>query len=205
MKNISALVREYILPNFNDFKYHKNMIFRVPVGDILSGFYFEKIKNYTYVWIFFMPLFIPNKNIVFTFGQRLRNSSGKSMFHLDELNIHNTIENIIKVMNENLPLVYELIDTRKFYEYFSKKDTNFNIHQDLVFTSCYLNQPDCNMDLLNLIHLIEKSDSKNLDWMQELLTRAKKLLQIDKEQRSVVFSNWRLETINEIGINKVCL
>ena len=198
MKKFEKIIKERILPNFKGFKYEKSIMFKTPLRDILSGFYFERIDKHVYVWLFFQPLFIPHKNLYFTFGERLGQKHKR--FSLDEADMDNTIEILNNLIRLNIDAVENLEPVQEFYNYFSEKNTNFNTFLDLVFTSCFLGKPDSRLELKTLRDEINTSDNMHLAWMQELLTRTELLMSSTQEEKSLLFAEWRKFTLNEIGL-----
>lgn len=197
---MDKLVKEDILPNFKGFEYHKGIMFKTPVEAILAGFYFEKIKDHVYLWQFFQPVFIPSKNIYFTFGERL--GENQKRYRLDADNIKHTMEIFNREISSRIAFVEELESVSKFYSYFLKLNNNFNTFQDLALTSCYLDDLNCLVQLQELINRIESSSNQNTDWMQELLKRTKLLLSISKEERKLLYEEWRNYTLKELGLSK---
>lgn len=201
MITIDKLVKENVLPNFENFRYHKRIMFKYPLHDILCGFYFEKIKDHTYLWLFFQPLFIPNKNIVFTFGERLKNSQGKQAFSLSRQNLNQTVLELILSINSKIDIINTLSDIHSFYNYFVQKETNFNMYRDLTFVNCFKNELDCQKRLTTLISEIEKSMDQHIVWVQELSNSAKSLLNKTKDEKIAIFNSWKEFTLLELGLN----
>ena len=79
---------------------------------------------------------------------------------------------------------------------------NFNAFQDLTFTSCYLEEANCSLQLQELIKKIETSSNQNADWMQDLLKRTKLLYGSSKEGRKLLYEEWKNYTLKELGLSK---
>lgn len=69
MTTLETIIKEEILPFYDNFIYYKRMIFKPPLTDMLSGFSFQPGR--VYVWKFAMPLITPNDSIGATFGNRI--------------------------------------------------------------------------------------------------------------------------------------
>jgi hypothetical protein len=200
MKTLDKIVREKILPNFSGFEYHKNIMFKAPISEVLSGFCFEKIKDHIYLWQFFQPTFVPTKHIYFTFGERL--GTNKKRYPIDQLNIESTVEVLNKEISTKLFFVESLCKASEFYNFFVHGNNSFEKFQDLVFTSCYLDNSECSSMLNELIKIIETSDNVDAEWMKELLKNSKQLYYSNNVQRKLLFAEWRNFTLNELGLHK---
>jgi hypothetical protein len=73
-KDAERLSRKYILPHLPGFAANKSLLYRAPIGELLCAFCFEPSgfdRNGFYLWVFVQPLYVPESDIVFTFGNRL--------------------------------------------------------------------------------------------------------------------------------------
>ena len=69
-----AVLAQRLLPDLPGFAIKAPLMFISPVGYTLRGLYFESHSyetNLFYVWVFFLPLFIPRKHVSFEFGKRI--------------------------------------------------------------------------------------------------------------------------------------
>jgi hypothetical protein len=199
MTTINKFVKECILPNLDGFRYQKKVLFQEPIGDVLSGFYFEKVKNHFYIWIFFQPLFIPSKSIYFTFGKRLGQSTKK--FIIDELKSSELKNEILEEINKNITLVKSIKNASDFYHHFKKSDESFNTFEGLVLTSCFIHNTHSDQDLLELISKIELLQKSNSHWNQSILEISKQLYNSKQTERKDLFELWRLNTLKELGLS----
>ncbi len=200
MITINKFVKECLLPNFDGFGYQKSVLFKAPIGDILSGFYFEKVKNHFYIWCFFQPMFIPSKSIYFTFGKRLGQSSKK--FIVDELKTLEKKNEIIEEMNKQMTLLESINNASDFYHYIKKSKESFNTSEGLVLTSCFMNQTHADQDLLELINKIELLQESNAHLNPSILEISKQLYHSNQKERKELFELWRLNTLKELGLSK---
>lgn len=199
MITINKFVKECILPNFDGFRYQNKVLYKEPIGDVLSGFYFEKVKNYFYIWIFFQPLFIPSKSIYFTFGKRLGQSTKK--FIIDELKSSELKNEILVEINKNITLVKSIKNASDFYHHFKKSKESFNAFEGLVLTSCFIHNTHSDQDLLELISKIELLQKSNSQWNQSILEISKQLYNSNQTERKDLFELWRLNTLKDLGLS----
>ena len=77
-KEFEAISRE-LLCSLPGFQIKGPLLFRAPIGGILSGICFDRSVNVDifYVEYFFLPLFMRREYISFSFGDRLRHPSGQ--------------------------------------------------------------------------------------------------------------------------------
>lgn len=200
MITINKFVKECLLPNFDGFGYQKSVLFKAPIGDVLSGFYFEKVKDHFYIWCFFQPMFIPSKSIYFTFGKRLGQSSKK--FIVDELKTSELKNEILEEMNKHMTLLESIKNASDFYHYFKKSEESFNTLEGLVLTSCFMNHTHSDQDLLELISKIELLQNSNAQWNPAILEISKQLFHSNQTERKELFELWRLNTLKELGLSK---
>jgi hypothetical protein len=73
-KEAEALCRKYLLPHLPGFAARKDLLYCVPIQDLLQAFCFEPSatdRQGFYFWVFVQPLYVPHKHISFSFGTRL--------------------------------------------------------------------------------------------------------------------------------------
>ena len=67
-------IQQRLAPHFPEFAIRGKMMFLTPVESVLRGFHFETsgfTRGVFYLWAYFLPLFVPTKNVHFTLGHRL--------------------------------------------------------------------------------------------------------------------------------------
>jgi hypothetical protein len=87
MKNKDfARLGKQLLPDLPGFAVKGPYTFIAPVGHSLRGLCFESHSyeaNLFYVWVFFLPVFIPRKYVSLNFGRRLQGPNGDDRWNAD--------------------------------------------------------------------------------------------------------------------------
>lgn len=187
-------IKQNVLPQLQGFDFENNMIYKVPVGDILSGFYIEKTTTAYYVWLYFQPLILKADGINFTFSHRLRDSKGSSQFFFDRF-VDQDWKQFVGILKDNIALIESVQDIEVFYKYFKKKATSFNMKLGLAFIEAYLNLDGADRNLKEA-QLMLGSD---IEWKLELKTTIELMLISTLEKRREMFLDWKLKNIKKIA------
>jgi hypothetical protein len=78
-KDFAQLAKQ-LLPDFPGFAVLGPLMYMRPIGHTLRGFCFESHSyeaKLFYVWVFFLPLFVPTKHIGFSLGNRIAGRDGE--------------------------------------------------------------------------------------------------------------------------------
>lgn len=104
-----AKIEKKLLPRLPGFTISGKLIFISPVGDVLRGIYFENSSgtNDFYVRALFLPLFVPQDEINFVHGHRLRRGKHE-LWHADDPNL---IENLSETIQDSAIPFLEGIST----------------------------------------------------------------------------------------------
>jgi hypothetical protein len=175
-----------------------NFLIKYPIDDIITGFCFERSsdKNDFYLNTFSQPLYLLDKIICLSFGDRIKNTNGITSWNLigSPRFSANTIEELISALQNNLSFVEEMRNPEFFYSYYEKKygnSKNWRLIETLIYTAFWLKKPDAKLDAIDLIKYIETHDDLTIDWvkqcrdsLQELVNSADPIaiLQKNKEQ-----------------------
>jgi hypothetical protein len=111
-----------LFADFPCFAYKGPLVYAVPVGHVLRGFYFEDSgldRVHFYTWVFFLPLYVSTEHISFTFGMRLGEGSGARWniddpATLEELRVCIETQGIPFLSGVDGPLAFAEVVQRRF-------------------------------------------------------------------------------------------
>lgn len=206
--DLNNLIKKEILPNCKGFNYHRRLLFKEPIKDLIAGFCFERIDDHLYLWCFFEPTFYPCNYIYFTFGERIRDSQNMETYWLDETRLEKTIDELNLAISKNIKFVNRLEDVENFYDFFSERLINnrtFANLESLSYTACYLKRQDSYSLLSEYIERKEENPYPKSEYDIENLKQAKLLLETVKkseEETEELFKEWREFTLKGLDLDK---
>lgn len=184
------------------FTYKKNVLYMKPLEELLVGFYFEKSgfnKDSLYIWSFVQPLYVPNENIILTFGKRLRE---KEWAIKNNPNLNSDLNLIRQLIEEEISSFITAVDTPiKFFKYYEDKCINLKMIESLVYTSLYIKHKDSQLILNKFIDHLKHQDL-TINWVNELLNNMLflKNIQDSKNKLDNLFKNNIEETVKSLGL-----
>lgn len=198
---IDQIIKECKQHN-SEYEIKGKLLFIPPIGEVLTGFNFEKVNDHFYLWMFAQPLFIPKEHYYFTFGNRLKNPlTGSSIYELND----ESLEGVIRVISDpkNLQWLKDMKNAFVFYDFHKEKIKEFSFLRNLAFVSAYLNKNDSNEQLKEFIRLSESYIKEGYaDYLLPEIERAQMLLNSSEEKRKDLFDAWTKESLKSLKLDK---
>lgn len=114
-REFERFARTHLLPRLEGFRAHRWLVYREPISTILQAFAFEGSdisKETAYCWAFVQPLYVPRREVVFTFGRRLINGKGflRGRDTWEITRTPNVVEttSMVRAMHKALPFFHRL-------------------------------------------------------------------------------------------------
>jgi hypothetical protein len=193
-----------LLPSLKGFTVRPPMIFVLPIGHTLRGLYFEgsdfDSKSF-YVWVFFLPLYIPTRHISFSFGKRLGGTSQR--WSIDESNLILKLSSSIR--DEAIPFLDGLsnpLQVAEAIESLMKEGNNPYLQQALAYSFAFGGKIE--RAVTELDRLLELLDASIL-WQREIRERGELLKQkITKQPKEVreQLEVWIVESLTNLRLSK---
>lgn len=194
-----------------DFDVKGQLMILQPLEHTLKGFHFDGSnfgKTSFYVNAFFMPLYVPAKEIHFTFGRRVRDQGGDrwdmQMPHLESI-----LEN---AMQEEAKFLRELRtpqDVARALEPLTKPNNigyvNPHCYEALAYT---LAKAGDTASALNVIEILSKCANPSVGWEAEISSRASLIgtaLREDPDAAYAQLAAWTAENIKNLGLRSAGL
>lgn len=184
-----------LVSELETFVFDGKKIYKIPVGDVLSGFYIEKSGHNYYVWLYFQPLIVDSTNVTFTFSHRLKDPAGRSQFFLDNFEDRDW-EDFLSILKDKINLINLLQDTKTFYNYFNKIEASFNIKVGLAFIAAYLYLDDADTKLKSILLSLDLE----IEWQRELNNKIEKILSVPTDERHEIFMDWKLKNFDRFNL-----
>lgn len=186
-KEIQKLLIKPVISHLNgDFRTIKgNFLIKYPIGDIITGFCFERSldKNDFYIHAFSQPLYTLRNYFVLSYGNRIKNKNGDGWSLVDnQFFSKNAIEEVISALQNNLAFVEEMRNPEKFYLHYEdrlKNIKNWRSTETLVYTALWLKKSNAKADAIDLIKHIETHDDLSLDWVKQCRDSLQELVDSD--------------------------
>ncbi|MGA3266092.1 MAG: hypothetical protein ABSE16_04640 [Verrucomicrobiota bacterium] len=197
-----------LLPDLPGFVAGGKMVFKSPLEDFLCGLYFENTSdaNCFHLWVFFLPLFIPNDGVSFNYGKRIGNAVN---WRLDNPNLLVDLRAVIHC--EAIPFLNS-VSTLAGVLNFLKADVEMdrqrvNPHTLEALACTLIKNGDYSPALEVLDELKQRFSKSTTPWVLELAARAgsveEKLLP-KPEVALAQLEIWKAETIDKLGLEKYC-
>jgi hypothetical protein len=190
----------YLLPHMKSYAREGQMIFATPVDHILRGFYFEDSgfdPAAFYVWVFFLPMYVPTTHVSFTFGKRLGGGGGRRW----TMNDANLCEELLcSIQQEGFPFLRDVEEPRQLATAVQKLCGESDpygleaIAYSLVMAGEFLAG-------LTFLNELEKKLDMSIKWQGEILKRATqlgKLLVNDPENGKRLLAEWERITAKNL-------
>ncbi|HPO17224.1 MAG TPA: hypothetical protein PLI09_27570 [Candidatus Hydrogenedentes bacterium] len=186
------------------FKVQAPLMFLVPLSHTLRGIYFENSSDARafYVWVFFLPLFIPRKYISFEFGQRICQATGEQCWNADAKDLHHDLIRAIK--RDALPFLSK-IDTPSDIARAAMallNPINPYYQQTLAFAHARAGQlVEARIAFDQLVKQIDQA----VPWQREMAERAlhfSRTLLADPAKAQFQLNEWEVESIRNLGLEK---
>jgi hypothetical protein len=203
-----AKIAKQLLPNLPGFAVNKNLIFMLPVGDILRGvFFFASVDaNRFYLDEFFLPLFVPTDSVHGTYGKRIGNALN---WRADNPNLLEDMHKVIR--NEAIPFLLNVSTLDGVLNYLKERiesgrpRVNSHLLEALAYT--FIKCGDYSFALEALAEQKQRLEGNAIPWVAAQYARTKlieeKLLQ-NPEVALQQLEVWKAETIRNLKLEKFC-
>lgn len=203
-KDFSALA-EQLLADMPGFFVKGPLAANRPVKHVLRGLYFEgstfDTKSF-YVWVFFLPLFVPTEHVSFTFGKRLRDPSGGDRWKADAPTLVVELRGAMK--REALPFLSSIEsaeDIAQVAATFQKAETPY-VQQTIAYAWAQAGHVKrATEELTELVRLLDE----NIAWQVAMAERAERLkakLVTDPAEAQRQLRDWEIESVKNLGLEK---
>lgn len=201
-KEFTALAKK-LMPNLPGFAVKGSMAIMRPVKTVLRGIYFEGSSFDTksfYVWVFFLPLFVPTNVVNFNLGQRLRVPGGGDRWSTDMPNLIGDLTAVIE--RDALPFltgVESPLDVARAAGRNQSPQDPY-VQQAVAYAWARAGEVKrANDELEKLIHLLDA----RITWQHALIERADRLraMLLEKpEDVQAQLDAWENETSRCLGL-----
>jgi hypothetical protein len=188
---------------------HGQMMLVVPVGQILRGVYFEgsgfDAKSF-YVWVFWLPLYVPQEHISFNFGRRIRDASGGDRWNADSPQL---LEGLVTAVRRDAVSFLSRLGMAKDEEMVriaraaAAKSKDVYAHEALAYALARAGDTEAAIEAIDvLLKLLDPA----IHWQAELGTRAnliKGKLLCEANKVGVQLDKWRAESIRKLKIERL--
>ncbi|WP_143450132.1 hypothetical protein [Janthinobacterium sp. BJB304] len=201
-KDFSALSKQ-MLPSMPGFVAKGPMAVRLPMELAVRGIYFEGSSFDTksfYVWVFFLPLFVPATHVSFNLGRRLRVPNGGDRWSTDMPNMVTDLEATVE--RDAKPFLFSLEspkDLAKAAEQFQAPGDPY-VQQAIAYA--WARDGDVARAIIELEKLVSQLDS-HVGWQRAMRERAEDLSAMLLESPKLAKAQleaWEAETIKCLGL-----
>lgn len=199
-KDFTTLIQR-ILPNLPRFVLKVPLMLLPPMDHTLRAIYFESHSYETrlfYVWVFYLPLFVPRKHVSFEFGKRI----GGNPWHADDPNLVQELGEALK--REALPFLAPIKSPLDVAYAVQKLNLPQNPHIQEATAYALARAGDADKALTEIDTLLAMLDAK-ISWQFEIAERAhslKSLLTSDLNGAQKQLEDWEVESIRNLGLEK---
>lgn len=195
-----AVLAQRLLPDLPGFAIKAPLMFISPVGYTLRGLYFESHSyetNLFYVWMFFLPLFIPRKHVSFEFGKRI----GGDHWNADAPDLIPQLGDALK--REALPFLSPIKSPRDVAQAAMALRLPQNPHIQQAIAYAFARAGEVSTALRALHELIRLLDGK-VPWQREMAERAETLigkLAVNPADAQQQLETWEAETAKNLSLD----
>lgn len=199
-KDFSELAKR-LLPDLPGFAVKTPLVLVPPVKHTLRGLCFESHSHEAklfYVWVFFLPLFVPRQYVSFEFGKRI----GGDRWNAEAPDIVHELGVALK--REAMPFLSPIETPRDVVQAAKslRLPQNANIQQAIAYALARAG--DVHKAIAELDTLLAMLDSK-VPWQLEMTERASALrlqLHTDVPGAQKQLEAWEAESISNLGLEK---
>jgi hypothetical protein len=204
-KKLENILRNYIISSLKgNFAIMDGYIIKLPIQDIVVGYYFEKSSsaNCIYIWWFTQPLYIPDDMLHLTFGNRIRTKNGSEMWDFSNTLIDGTIKILLPELETHKNLIDKLEMPRNFYDYYyENREKNIRIYEATTYTACWIGLLNMYEEIENCLRFIESNLSTSISWIKQIsdnLNLLKK--QMNHDDILVILKDWKNNTAAKLKL-----
>lgn len=205
-KAFAALARQ-LLPSLPGMVIHGPMMLVVPLGQVLRGLYFEGSSfdaKSLYVWLFWLPLYVPTETAYFNLGKRLRDESGGDRWNMADAQF---MEGLTKsVRAEAIPFLKGLDTPQGVVEAARRAAATSKdpyTHQALCYALAKAGKVQ---EAVTAVDVLLGLLSPAIPWQAELGTRAnllKEKLIASAEDTTAMLEGWTAESIRQLKLEDI--
>jgi hypothetical protein len=204
MKKIEfEVIGKKLLSGLPGFAARGDLLFIRPLGHTLRGICFERSSDSQsfYVWVFFLPLFVPRKYLSFEFGRRIRAQVGGECWNAESPNVISDLGAILEC--EALPLLLSIkspLDVTRIAVSLPRTDPY--VQQSLAYAWVYSGDVDrAKSELKRLIQML----NVEVMWQCEMAQISESLLSsvttnFADAQRQL--KAWEAESVKNLGLEE---
>ena len=202
-------IKNALLPHLPGFVADRKKLFISPVDDFWRGLCFESSQdaNRFYLWVFFLPLFVPHDFFAFTYGNRLRRRSGGEGWRDDDPNVIaellDTIHSAAMPFLDSVSSLEKVVDYMK--EYNKRGSRGPGSHQLEAYAYMLIKRGDYTSALESVAELKQSLEGNTVPWVVAQRGRAllmeEKLLQ-SPEAALAQLEEWKKWTIGKLKLEK---
>ncbi len=192
------------MPDFRGFAVKGNLMFIQPLGGTLRGFHWEASafsRKEFYVNVFFLPLYVPIKQLHFTFGHRLGQTKRWSV---DRPDLENDLRSEMK---EELPFLMRLetaTAVAKALESLTKPNQSgyVNPHCYEAFAYALVRAGDTTA-AVRVMETLLQNIHPTVSWENEIASRARLLrdmLEVKPQEAQQQLLLWESTNIHDLGL-----
>jgi hypothetical protein len=199
-KDFAALAQR-LLPDSPGFAVKAPLMFIPPVKHTLRGLCFESHSHEAglfYVWVFFLPLFVPRKHVSFEFGKRI----GGDRWNADAPNLVYELGGALK--REAFPFLLPIESPHDVAQAATSLRLPQNPHVQQAIAYALARAGDASKAVAQLDALLALLDVK-IPWQLEMAERANALksqLLSDAASAQKQLEAWEVESVRNLGLEK---
>lgn len=206
MKNTKILaLGKKLLPHLPGYSLKVPMLYATPLNHVLRGFCFEGSgidSSVFYLWVFYLPLYIPANHVSFNFGKRLGEVGG-TRWNLNEPGLEKEL--FATIQNNGLPFLAGVKEPIEVVMNIQKLCNPLGPNELEAIAFSYAMVGDVSAAKWNLTCLIKTLD-KSIPWQAEMFDRSTQFSQTlasDPEKAKKQLLNWEHETVINLGLGRL--
>jgi|GEM_PF-3724421 len=148
-QQLEKLLKNHLLPHLPKYAVKKRLVYRRPVDLFLRGFYFDasSMKSAARIYVFGIPLYVPNVILHFTHGDMLRHPEMGTFYELANEPERVLNDKIAPFVKGNQGLLRRFANLERFQAYLNR--AVFPFHEEHIYTSIFLDNLDDAWDILD--------------------------------------------------------
>lgn len=207
---IQRLTREYLLPHLPRFVAKGDMVYRIPVDDLLVSLLFESSSNDAAsfaVRAFVQPLYVPSRHVQMTFGRRIRTHDRGEWWSYSSATEGDCFRLLQQeIADQAMPILDRFREAADFVIHGrSLVSTHSNpiFLEAYAYSACRAGMAADGLSALRALEVSLGEMDQTLAYVREMSDRAARLYAAeskDEVQAQELLSEWRRVTIASLGI-----
>jgi hypothetical protein len=193
---------KYLLPHLPDYTQSGMVLHSSSVKHVLRGFYFEDSgfdASAFYVWVFFLPLYIPTTTISFNFGKRLGSGSG-TRWTLSTPRLHDEL--LEYILLDGLEFLKDKDEPSKVAIAVRKLGPSSGLYGIEAIAYSEIMSENVIAGLTALDKLTSSLD-RSIRWQAEMMDRATRLkmkLSVSLQDAKQLLTEWEQSSLKNLGL-----